>query len=113
MICWSVVVVCLVELVYSGTAFSLSPNEHINRITKNVRCPCQHRFSVDISDHISVASHIVRVSCDGGGGALGHPQVWLNLQKEEDNAPAKLFAHIARACLLLMPDGPGFMRPIC
>ena len=51
--------------------------------------PVSSASSVDISDHISVASHIVRVSCDGGGGALGHPQVWLNLQKEEDNAPAK------------------------
>lgn len=32
----------------------------------------------------------VRVACDGGGGALGHPQVWLNLQKEDDDAPAKV-----------------------
>ncbi|KAI9002694.1 zinc-finger domain-containing protein [Gaertneriomyces semiglobifer] len=23
------------------------------------------------------------VACDGGGGALGHPKVWLNLDKNE------------------------------
>ena len=45
---------------------------------------------VDITDHVSVVSGTSRVSCDGGGGALGHPQVWLNLQKEEDKAPAKV-----------------------
>ena len=24
-----------------------------------------------------------RVSCDGGGGALGHPRVWLHLGEED------------------------------
>ena len=23
-----------------------------------------------------------QISCDGGGGALGHPRVWLNLGKD-------------------------------
>ncbi len=23
-----------------------------------------------------------RISCDGGGGALGHPRVWLNIGDE-------------------------------
>ncbi|KND03279.1 uncharacterized protein SPPG_02330 [Spizellomyces punctatus DAOM BR117] len=27
-----------------------------------------------------------RVACNGGGGALGHPQVWLNLDKDEPQA---------------------------
>ncbi|KAI8823373.1 ubiquinone oxidoreductase 20 kd subunit [Fimicolochytrium jonesii] len=27
-----------------------------------------------------------RVSCDGGGGALGHPKVYLNLDKNEPQA---------------------------
>jgi len=52
--------------------------------------PVSTASTVDISDHVNVASGTSRVSCDGGGGALGHPQVWLNLQKEEDDAPAKV-----------------------
>ena len=27
-----------------------------------------------------------RVSCDGGGGALGHPQIWLTLTAEAGEA---------------------------
>ena len=30
-----------------------------------------------IDDQITVTSR--RIACDGGGGALGHPRVWLNL----------------------------------
>lgn len=31
----------------------------------------------DAPEVIEVTSN--RVACDGGGGALGHPKVWLNL----------------------------------
>ena len=35
---------------------------------------------------LSEVSHVPagtsRVSCDGGGGALGHPQIWLTLTAE-------------------------------
>ena len=35
----------------------------------------------DIStDRIRVTAR--RVACNGGGGALGHPQVWLNLGED-------------------------------
>ncbi len=27
----------------------------------------------------TVAKGVSRVSCNGGGGALGHPQIWLTL----------------------------------
>ena len=33
-----------------------------------------------IADQITVTSR--RIACDGGGGALGHPRVWLNLGEE-------------------------------
>ncbi len=52
--------------------------------------PLSNASIVDITDHVSVASSTSRVSCDGGGGALGHPQVWLNLQKEEGDTAAKV-----------------------
>ncbi|KAG4305112.1 hypothetical protein PORY_001282 [Pneumocystis oryctolagi] len=26
------------------------------------------------------------VSCDGGGGALGHPKIYINLDKNEENS---------------------------
>jgi len=34
----------------------------------------------EVDDVIPVKG--LRVSCDGGGGALGHPQVWLTLDDE-------------------------------
>ncbi len=33
-------------------------------------------------DDICVVSH-KRVSCDGGGGALGHPRVWLDMGEDQ------------------------------
>ena len=32
------------------------------------------------AETIEVTEH--RVSCDGGGGALGHPKVWLSIGDE-------------------------------
>jgi len=37
-----------------------------------------------------VAASAARISCNGGGGALGHPQIWLTLQKPEEGGPAKV-----------------------
>jgi uncharacterized Zn-finger protein len=31
-----------------------------------------------LRDVIPVDSHVDEVSCDGGSGALGHPQVWYS-----------------------------------
>ena len=31
------------------------------------------------SDDMVVMTNAARVSCNGGGGALGHPQIWLNM----------------------------------
>lgn len=33
-----------------------------------------------VEDEITVTSR--RIACDGGGGALGHPRVWLNLGED-------------------------------
>lgn len=30
-------------------------------------------------DNMVVMTNDARVSCNGGGGALGHPQIWLNM----------------------------------
>lgn len=30
-------------------------------------------------DNIAIHTADQRVSCNGGGGALGHPQIWLNM----------------------------------
>ena len=32
-----------------------------------------------VADNMVVMTNDVRVSCNGGGGALGHPQIWLNM----------------------------------
>ena len=34
-----------------------------------------------IDDQITVTSR--RIACDGGGGALGHPRVWLDMGQDE------------------------------
>lgn len=39
-----------------------------------------HAAAHDAPETIEVTE--TRVSCDGGGGALGHPKVYLNLSKE-------------------------------
>lgn len=31
------------------------------------------------SDEMVIETNQSRVSCNGGGGALGHPQIWLNM----------------------------------
>lgn len=31
-----------------------------------------------------------RVACDGGGGALGHPRIWLTMTAEADEAQASV-----------------------
>ena len=31
------------------------------------------------SDDMVIHTQQARVSCNGGGGALGHPQIWLNM----------------------------------
>lgn len=31
------------------------------------------------SDEMVIETNEQRVSCNGGGGALGHPQIWLNM----------------------------------
>ena len=33
----------------------------------------------DMAEVSQVPAGTSRVSCDGGGGALGHPQIWLTL----------------------------------
>jgi len=52
--------------------------------------PASTGSTIDISDHVSVAASTARISCDGGGDALGHPQIWLTLQKTEEGGPAKV-----------------------
>ena len=37
-------------------------------------------MSVDAPETIKVTE--TRIACDGGGGALGHPKVYLTLSKE-------------------------------
>ena len=34
---------------------------------------------IGVHGHNQIAK---RVSCNGGGGALGHPQIWLNYGKD-------------------------------
>lgn len=31
------------------------------------------------NDEMIIHTEAARVSCNGGGGALGHPQIWLNI----------------------------------
>ena len=31
------------------------------------------------TDDMTIQTTQSRVSCNGGGGALGHPQIWLNM----------------------------------
>ena len=42
-----------------------------------------HANSSD-TDDMTVTTTAMRVSCNGGGGALGHPLIWLNIG--EDNS---------------------------
>lgn len=32
---------------------------------------------------ITVADDVDEISCDGGGGALGHPKVWYSFDKQD------------------------------
>lgn len=41
----------------------------------------QHRSDEMVSP---VAAGVTRVSCNGGGGALGHPLIWLTLTASDD-----------------------------
>lgn len=84
-------VVCLAMLVYSGTGFAPCPDEYETGFFFTMsHAPVSTSSSIDITDHVSVAASTARISCDGGGGALGHPQIWLTLQKPEEGGPAKV-----------------------
>ena len=37
------------------------------------------KTSTDTSDRQTVITSQKRVSCEGSGGALGHPKIWLNI----------------------------------
>ena len=41
--------------------------------------PERHDNSANTQPANQVLTQQSRVYCDGGGGALGHPQIWLNL----------------------------------
>lgn len=45
--------------------------------------PPNQSFSmpVEVPEVVETDQH--RVSCDGGGGALGHPRVWLEMGDED------------------------------
>ena len=48
------------------------------------------------------------IKCDGGGGVLGHPVIYLNLGKEE-----KIVCPYCRRYFIIMPDeGSALMRRI-
>lgn len=40
-------------------------------------------LSEGVSEEIIVAMDVDEVSCDGGSGALGHPQVWLTFGPDQ------------------------------
>ncbi len=42
-----------------------------------------------MAEQITIAKDIKRVSCTGGGGALGHPQIWLTMTAQERGQPAQ------------------------
>jgi uncharacterized Zn-finger protein len=39
------------------------------------------RTAPDVPETEIVSSH--RIACDGGGGALGHPRVWLSIAPDK------------------------------
>lgn len=43
-------------------------------------CPSAPVDQLEVESRITVTSR--NIACDGGGGALGHPRVWLNLGDE-------------------------------
>jgi len=44
----------------------------------------------------TVSSGTSRVSCNGGGGALGHPQIWLNLSPAADQQAQAVCPYCSR-----------------
>ena len=58
-----------------------SANTPTNTATNTPASTSAADGQIRIDDQITVTSR--RIACDGGGGALGHPRVWLNLG--EDN----------------------------
>ena len=38
-----------------------------------------HHTTTSQTDEMTFHTTASRVSCNGGGGALGHPQIWLNM----------------------------------
>ena len=43
--------------------------------------PASHRWYMDHPERIVVTT--IKVACDGGGGALGHPKVWYDMADED------------------------------
>ncbi len=46
--------------------------------------PERHNNSANTQPANHVLTQQSRVCCDGGGGALGHPQIWLNLGAQDN-----------------------------
>uniref|UniRef100_A0A2K5Q2A8 NADH:ubiquinone oxidoreductase subunit S6 n=1 Tax=Cebus imitator TaxID=2715852 RepID=A0A2K5Q2A8_CEBIM len=69
-------------------------------------------FGIDLIAEQPVSEVETRViSCDGGGGALGHPKVYINLVRSWPPArtlaqPAGPHAPLHSRCLFLLPPSP-------
>lgn len=46
---------------------------------KGTRVMAENQSTASQTDEMTIYTDAARVSCNGGGGALGHPQVWLNM----------------------------------
>lgn len=46
---------------------------------KGAKAMAENQSTASQTDEMTIHTDAARVSCNGGGGALGHPQVWLNM----------------------------------
>lgn len=44
----------------------------------------ENQSAASQTDDMTIHTDEARVSCNGGGGALGHPQIWLNMGSDNE-----------------------------
>ena len=49
-----------------------------------------------LADIIILKDGQTRVSCDGNGGVLGHPQIWLNAETQPDGSESVTCPYCSR-----------------
>merc|ERR1719361_1740022 len=67
------------QMTHTGQQFSESDPRNARFAVTGLEKQVNDKWAIDLIKEVPPIAVNKRVSCDGGGGALGHPRVYINL----------------------------------